>query len=134
MAGLLSPQEQQQINALRDMAGKVQHVYGLVERFAATREPKQAEQLAHPLKRAFGKLKLELMGAGLDTMSQLAGSMEIAAGRSGNPQAKSRILREGIGSLKFQVDHEIRRIAADAQAAQRKVEEEASGSDGPPRP
>ena len=124
---MLSPQAQQKINSLRQMADKVQHVHGLVERFAATRDPRQTEMLAQPLKRAFGRLKLELMGAGFDTMSQLAGSMEIASGRSGNPQSKSRILREGVGSLKFQVEQEMRKIAAEDKAAQRKAEEEAQG-------
>ena len=101
---------------LRDMGEKVQHVYGMVERFAGTRDPRQAELLAQPLKRAFGRLKLELMGAGFDTLSQLAGSMEIAAGRGSSQHQKSRILREGVGSLRFQVDQEQKRILSEDQA------------------
>ena len=126
MAGLLSPQAQQRVAALHEMSEKVQHVYSMVERFAGTRDPRQAEMLAMPLKRAFGKLKLQLMGAGFDTMSQLAGSMEIAAGRGGNPQSKARILREGVGSLKFQVEQEARKTVAEDQRAQRKADEEAA--------
>ena len=121
MAGNLSPQAQLRINTLRQMSDKVQTVYGMVERFAGTRDPKQAEMLAQPLKRAFGRLKLELMGVGFDTMSQLAGAMEIASGRSGNPASKARILREGVGSLKFQVEQEIRRTAAEDQQAQERA-------------
>lgn len=123
MAGLLSPQAQQKVAALRTMADKVQHVYGLVERFAATRDQRQAEALAQPLKRAFGRLKLELMGAGFDSMSQLAGAMEIAAGRSG--ASRPRILREGIASLKFQVEHEARRVVSEDKAAAGAEEESA---------
>lgn len=110
------------INTLRTMGEKAQSVYGMVERFAGTRDAKQAEQLSQPLKRAFGKLKLELMGAGLDTLSQLAGAMEIAAGRSGNQRQKTRILREGIGSIRFQIEQEQRKVAAEDQERQRRAQ------------
>ena len=113
MAGLLSPQAQQKVAALHQMSEKVQHVYGLVERFAAVRDQHQAEVLSQPLKRAFGKLKRDLMGQGFDTMAQLAGSMEIAAGRGSAVQTKARILREGVGSLRFQVEHEARQVVAE---------------------
>lgn len=121
--GNLSPAAQMRIARLREMADKVQHVHGLVERYASTRDPRQLEQLKQPMKRAFGRLKLEFMGAGMDNMSQLAGSMEIAAGRGGSPQSKSRILREGVGSLRFQIDHEQRRVASEDKAAQAKAAE-----------
>jgi hypothetical protein len=122
----LSPAAQMQMATLRHMADKVQHVHGLVERFACTRDPRQVEMLTQPMKRAFGRLKLELMGAGLDSLSQLAGAMEIAAGRGGAPHSKGRILREGVGSMRFQIDAEQRKVVqedkvAQAQAAEAKV-------------
>lgn len=119
MAGLLSSHAQQKVAALHQMGEKVQHVYGMVERFAACRDDRQAELLSQPLKRAFGRLKLELMGAGFDTMAQLAGSMEIAAGRGGGFRTKARILREGVGSLRFQVEHEGRKVVAEDEEARR---------------
>ena len=57
--------------------------------------------------------------AGLDTISQLAGSMEIAAGRGASHHQKARILREGVGSLRFQVEQEQRKVVTEDQAAQR---------------
>lgn len=111
---------------LQAVLEKVQTVYGQVERYAGTRNPAQAEMLAMPLKRAFGKLKLDLMGAGLDSLSQLAGAMEIAAGRGGSQRRKTRILREGVGSMRFQVEQEQRKLVTDDQARQRKEEEEAA--------
>lgn len=125
MAGMLSPQAQLKMATLQTMLEKVQAVYRQVERYAGTKDPRQAEALAMPLKRAFGTLKLELMGAGLDTLSQLAGSMEIAAGRGGSHPTKSRILREGVGSMRFQVEQEQRKVVTDDQAAKRKAEQEA---------
>lgn len=118
MAGNLSPAAQLQLATLQRMAEKVQHVHGLVERFASTRDPRQTEMLTQPMKRAFGRLKLEFMGAGLDSMSQMAGSMEIAAGRGSPPQSKSRILREGVGSIKSQLEQEQRKVLTEEKAMQ----------------
>lgn len=123
MVGKLSPMAQVKLAALQRMEEKVQHVHGLVEKFATTKNPLHAERQAQPMKRAFGRLKLELMGAGLDSMSQLAGAMEIAAGRGGSQRNKTRILREGVGSLRFQVEQEQRKLAAEDQAEQRRAEE-----------
>lgn len=132
MAGKLSPQAQQKLASLHAMSDKVQHVHGLVERFAATRDQAQADALALPLRRAFGKLKLDLMGAGLDTLSQLAGSMEIAARRGGAQTTKSRILREGVGSLRFQVEMEQRKVLSDEETARERADSEPKPDAGAP--
>jgi hypothetical protein len=117
----LSPAALQKLATLHHMAERVQHLHGLVERFATTRDPKLSEPLVQPMKRAFGRLKLELSGAGLDSLSQLAGSMEVAAGRGGAIQMKIRILREGIGSIRFQLEQEGRAVAREDAAAQARV-------------
>jgi hypothetical protein len=117
----LSPAALQKLATLHHMTERVQHIHGLVERFATTRDPKLAEPLVQPMKRAFGRLKLELSGAGLDSLSQLAGSMEVAAGRGGSVQMKIRILRDGVGSIRFQLEQEARSVASEDQAAQARV-------------
>lgn len=122
MAANLSPQTQVKLAALRHLNDQVQHVHGLVERFAATRDNTQAQRMALPMKRAFGRLKLDFLGAGYDAMSQLAGSMELAAGRSGSQRQKARILREGVGSLRHQVQHEQRRLKTEDQRKGQAVE------------
>ncbi len=116
MAGKLSPRAQVKLSALRELDRKLQHVHGEVERFAAA-PPKHANMLALPLKRTLGRLKREFMGAGYDSLSQLCGSMEVAAGRALAQHTKSRILREGIGTLKFQVELEQRSIVQEDAAA-----------------
>lgn len=127
MAGNLSPKAQIKLASLREMSEKIASVYAMTERYAGTRDERQAEQLAPALKRSFGRLKLQLMGAGLDTLSQLAGAMEIAAGRGGSVNKKARILREGVGSLKFQVDMEQRKVISEDEA-ERAREAEQAGS------
>lgn len=134
MAGNLSPQARMKLAALRTTADKVQHVHGLVERYGATRDPRQADMLGMPLKRAFGRLKLELMGAGLDTLSQLAGSMEIAAGRGGSQRQKLRILREGVGSLRHQVEMEQRKVVSADERARAREERDAARDEAGPDP
>jgi hypothetical protein len=123
----LSPAALQKMATLHHMTERVQHLHGLVERFATTRDPKLAEPLVQPMKRAFGRLKLELSGAGLDSLSQLAGSMEVAAGRGGSVQMKIRILREGVGSIRHKLDQEARSVASEDQASQARVK--AAGAD-----
>ena len=119
----LSPGAQARYNTISEYTDKVQRVYGMVETFAATRH--NSDSLLLPLSRAFAQLKLQFMGAGLDRLSQQCGAMEVTARRGLSPNAKIRILREGVGSLKSQLDLELRSIVSDDLAAQRRAEEAA---------
>jgi len=102
MAPKLSPQAQAKLAMLDELDQKVQKIYGLVEQFAAARDGQDV--LSHSLKRGFGRLKLAFLGQGMDQLAQLAAGMETASGRAGSPQSKVRILREAVGSMKFQLD------------------------------
>lgn len=132
MAGKISPQAQVKLATLRDMAKKVDHVRGLVEQYAVARG-KNPELLVITIRRAFGRLKLDFMGAGLDSLSQLAGSMEIATRRGGAQYRKARILRDGVGSLMRQVELEQRSVLTQDQREQQRQEQqqEQAGTDEP---
>lgn len=117
MAGKLTPRAQQKLAALQALAGKIQHVYGLVERYATSANDQQAEVQAMPLRRAFSRLKVELMGAGFDSMAQMSGAMETAARRGGSVRNKARILREGVATLRFQMEQEQRQVISEDKAA-----------------
>jgi len=107
------------LSAVNDMLGRVQHVHGLVEQFAVAAQRGAAEPLVVPLRRAFAQLKLAFTGAGMDALAQLAGSMEMAAGRSGMPMQRVRILRDGVASMRHQLEVEqrsIQRLLAGARA------------------
>ncbi len=110
----LSPQAQAKLTTLEGFAQKAQRLYGLVEQFAADRSG--GEMLTSAIKRAVGQLKREFLSSGYDAMAQLAGAMEIAAGRGTNQQAKVRILREGVGSLKSQIEIEQRVTRSEGMA------------------
>jgi hypothetical protein len=116
MAGKLRPQTQMKLAGLEEFVQRVQHVHGLVERYATTRG--DADPFVMPIRRAFQQLKMRFMGAGFDALSQLCASMEQAVARGGSQATKSRILREGVGSLRFQLELEQRSIIAEDQALQ----------------
>lgn len=118
MAGKLSPSAAAKLSVLNEFGARVQRVHGLVEQYASAKS--NADQYLMPMQRAFGKLKMQFMGAGMDPLSQLCGSMEIAAKRGMSPMQKIRILREGVGSLRFQLELEQRAVLSDDQARQAK--------------
>ncbi len=102
----LSPQAQAKLSTLEGFGLLAQRLYGLIEQYAADRSGGEAQISA--LKRVVGQLKREFTASGYDAMAQLAGAMEIASHRGTNQQSKARILREGIGSLKSQIEIEQR--------------------------
>ena len=99
----------------------------LVEQYAVARA--NTEQTTSSLKRAADQLKLQLMGVGLEAMSQICGTIALTAGRAGNPGAKTRALREMIGQLRFQLELSIRVIIReDEEKRAREEKKEAEDS------
>jgi hypothetical protein len=113
----LSPGARARIAELSTLVDRVHRAHSLVEQYAAAKV--NSEQFLLPLARQLTQLKLHFMAAGFDAMSQLAGSMEVAARRGLSPMAKVRVLREGVGSLKFQVELAQRAIMDEAKEPDR---------------
>lgn len=104
---------------LEGFVANVGRLNSLVEQFAAAKVGH--ENINASIKRLAGQMKIKLMSVGLDQMSQLSGSIEMAAARSGgNVGAKARLLRELVGSLKFQLDLQIRGVLRDDAELQAK--------------
>lgn len=122
----LTPLAQAKLSTLEGFAQKAQRLYGLVEQYAADRSG--GEVLSMTIKRALGQLKREFLASGYDAMAQLASAMEIAAGRGSNQQGKARILREGVGSLKSQIEIEQRITRTEGTAPHSESPEEAQPS------
>jgi hypothetical protein len=129
MSGILSPRAQAQLAALASLSEKVHRVHGLVEQYAASRGV-GADHIVTAMTRTFSQLKLHFMGAGMDAMSQLCGAMEIASRRGMSTAAKLRILREGVGSLRFQLELAQRAVVSDDRATQPKDAPDGSTHDG----
>jgi hypothetical protein len=121
MAGTLSPAARVKLAELATLLEKVQRAHALVEQYGVAKS--NQEQLVLAVGRQFAQLKYHFMGAGFDAMSQLAGSMEMAARRGLSAVAKLRILREGVASLRFQVELAQRAVVTEEQASQRRADE-----------
>ena len=117
----LSPSATLKLNELEQLSGKVQRVHGLVEQFAVAKANPDQYEMA--IRRTFEQLKMQFMGAGMDAMSQLCGQMAMASKRGMSQVSKTRILREGVGTLRFQVELEARSVVSEDQARQRDVAE-----------
>jgi len=125
MAGKLSPSAQQKIAQLELFAPRVARIHTLVETLAVTKG--STDNVTSQLKRAADQLKLTFMTAGYDALSQICGTIVMTAARAGSPGAKVRILREHVGSLKFQLELMVRTVTREdleAQARRQKQQEE----------
>ena len=111
MAGKLKPAAQAKLSEMETLFQRAHRCHALVEQYAASRGTTDTISI----KRSFGDLKRSCMGGGFDAQAQLAGAMEIAAGRGASASTKIRILREGIASIKFQLELEQRAIIRDGQ-------------------
>jgi hypothetical protein len=123
MAGKLSPYAQERIGLLESFTQNIGRLNSLVEQYATVKTGH--ENLNASIKRLASQLKLKLSGVGLDSMSQLCGAIELIAARGGQPGMKGRMLRENVGSLKFQLELAIRTVLREDEelkaAEQRKV-------------
>jgi HPt (histidine-containing phosphotransfer) domain-containing protein len=126
MAGQADAKMRQKLGELETLLGRVQTIHGLVERYAAERGDLNPHVTG--LRRAFVRLKTELAGLGFDSMAQVCAAMDQAARRGGSLQFKVRILRDGVGSLRMQLEVEQRLVRAESEARAR-AEREADGVD-----
>jgi hypothetical protein len=122
MAGGLGAKDRQKLAEIEAFQQRVQHLHGLVERFAAERTDLTPH--INALVRAFGQMKLTTSGAGYDSLSQLCASMEIASRRTGSKPFKTRVLREGVASMRMQL--EVAQRAVHSEAKRPADEEEAA--------
>jgi hypothetical protein len=114
----LSAQAQQRIKSLGELVDLVHRIHGLVEQYGAARQNAQLYEL--PIRRAFEQLKAGCTGFGLDALAQIASAMVLTMRRGGSQANRVRILRESVGSLRFQLELEQRAIASEDLARQEK--------------
>ena len=128
MASKLSPAAQQRVALLEQFVPHIGRMNSLVEQYATAKTGHEA--LNGSIKRLAGQQKIKLMSVGLDQMSQLCGAIEQAASRGSSPPAKARLLRELVGSLKFQLDLSIRTVVReDEELRAAKKAEKAAGAE-----
>lgn len=126
MAGKLGPAAQQRVLLLESFTNDIGRLNSLIEQYAAATRTAH-ENLNSSIRRLAGQLKLKMTGAGLDAMGQACGAIEMAASRGLQPQQKSRIMRENVGSLKFQIELAIRTVIR--EDGEQKAKEKADKSE-----
>lgn len=128
MSTSLTPQDRERLQTLEELRGRVQRLHGLVERFGAERGDADPHVIA--IRRMLSQLRLEFTGHSLDTLSQVCAGMEQTARRGVSQAQKTRILREGVGTLRLQIEtaqRNIRAVAARAGANRKEGSDGASG-------
>lgn len=120
MAGKLSPAAQARLSLLQGFEPLISRLHNLIEQWAVARSGQETLNIS--IRRTADQLKLKLMGVGLDTLSQQAGAIAMAATRAGNPAQKARVLRENMGALKFQLELAMRTVVREDLEAQAKKE------------
>ena len=123
MAGRLSPTAQARLSLLQSFDPLISRLHNLIEQWAVARSGQDTLNVS--IRRTADQLKLKLMGAGLESLSQQAGAIALAASRAGNPTQKARVLRENMASLKFQVELAMRTIIREDQELQARAKLEA---------
>ena len=109
MAGKLSPAAQQRVVLFESFTNDIGRLNSLIEQYAVAAKT-GTENLNSSIRRLAGQLKLKLTGAGLDALGQSCAAIEMAAARGLQQQQKTRIMRENIGSVKFQLELAIRTV------------------------
>jgi hypothetical protein len=127
MSGKLSPSANLAVLEIGEFLTKVGRLHSLVEQYAAAKTNAGVYEM--PAVRAVQQLKLQFMGAGFDSLSQLCGAMETTLRRGGSQVTKSRILREGVGSLKFQLELAQRTVKSEDMALQQRKADEKEKSE-----
>ena len=121
MAGKRSPSAALKVSELESYSARVARLHSLVEHYAA--EKVNPDNWTQQIKRTAGDLRLALMTAGWESLSQICGSMVMTVSRSGNHGLKTRTLREQIGSLKFQVENSIRTVVREDDMARQREDD-----------
>lgn len=94
----------QKMNTLDEAATQLQRLHGIVETYALALKRNQPTSLyGMQIKRAISPL-VGLLKPQFGLISDQAAAMNLVAGRGGSEVAKLRQLREGVGSLRQQLE------------------------------
>jgi len=100
----------QKMNTLDEAATQLQRLHGIVETYALALKRNQPTSLyGMQIKRAIAPL-VGLLKPQFGLISDQAAALNLVAGRGGSEQAKVRQLREGVGSLRQQLEIAVVRV------------------------
>lgn len=97
------------------------HLAGQVEEFAFAKKTAQADWVRQGIARELGHLRQRAMVKNLGVLGDEIGRLAVQAGGSGSQQMKTRVLRDGVASLRAACER-MRKATVDADAAAQKAE------------
>jgi hypothetical protein len=98
-----------------------------IEDFATTKKTATADWIRGQVARELGHLRQRAMVKNLGVLADEVGRLGIQASTSGSQQMKSRVLREGISSLKASVERR-RKATVDSDAVEVKAGKDADAA------
>ena len=124
MPGKLSAKASDAVEFLDYLLRQCELLVSQIEDYASAKKPATADWIRSQIARELGHLRQRAMVKNLGPLADDVGRLGIQASTSGSQQMKSRVLREGIGSLKAAVERR-RKGTLDADAAEMKADKDA---------
>ena len=124
MPGKLSAKASETVEFLDYLLRQCELLVSQIEDYAAAKKPATADWIRTQIARELGHLRQRAMVKNLGPLADDVGRLGIQASTSGSQQQKSRVLRDGISSLKAAVERR-RKATVDADAVEPKADKDA---------
>ena len=122
--GKLSGKATETVEFLDYLMRQIDLLASQIEDYAAAKKPATADWIRGQVARELGHLRQRAMVKNLGVLSDEVGRLGIQASTGGSQQMKSRVLRDGIASLKASVERR-RKATVDADAVEVKAGKDA---------
>ena len=127
MPGKMSAKATETVEFLDYLLRQCDLLVSQIEDYASARKPATADWIRSQIARELGHLRQRAMVKNLGVVADEVGRLGIQASTSGSQQMKSRVLREGIASLRAAVERRRKAtVDADADAAEAKAAKDES--------
>lgn len=127
MPGKLSAKATETVEFLDYLLRQCELLVSQIEDYASAKKPATADWIRTQIARELGHLRQRAMVKNLGPLADDVGRLGIQASTSGSQQQKSRVLREGISSLKAAVERR-RKGTLDADAVDMKADKDADAA------
>ena len=127
MPGKLSAKASETVEFLDYLLRQCELLVSQIEDYASAKKPATADWIRSQIARELGHLRQRAMVKNLGPLADDVGRLGIQASTSGSQQMKSRVLREGISSLKAAVERR-RKATLDLDAAEMKARKDADAA------
>jgi hypothetical protein len=118
MAQKLTAEQAARIELIHGFLKTVDHVAKLVAELDSSRAAKSTflANICETIARQLSHMRQRALSANVGTVADVAGSMSVMAGRGGGIDMKIRGLKDGVNSLRMQLDRALTQATAPKQA------------------